>query len=86
MTHLDDFAAQISALDLIISIDNSTVHMAGVLGKKVWTLLPYVPDWRWMLDREDTLWYPTMKLFRQSKIGDWQDPFQQLRSMVNTNV
>ena len=60
--------------------------MAGVLGKKVWTLLPYVPDWRWMLDREDTLWYPTMKLFRQSKIGDWQDPFQQLRSMVNTNV
>lgn len=86
MTHLDDFAAQISALDLIISIDNSTVHMAGALGKKVWTLLPYVPDWRWMLDREDTLWYPTMKLFRQSKIGDWQDPFQQLRSMVNTNV
>jgi hypothetical protein len=60
--------------------------MAGALGKKVWTLLPYVPDWRWMLDREDTLWYPTMKLFRQSKIGDWQDPFQQLRSMVNTNV
>ena len=60
--------------------------MAGVLGKKGWTLLPYVPDWRWMLDREDTLWYPTMKLFRQSKIGDWQDPFQQLRSMVNTNV
>ncbi|HIB89395.1 TPA: hypothetical protein EYO57_19745 [Candidatus Poribacteria bacterium] len=86
MTHLDDFAAQISALDLIISIDNSTVYMAGALGKKVWTLLPYVPDWRWMLDREDTLWYPTMKLFRQSKIGDWQDPFQQLRSMVNTNV
>ena len=60
--------------------------MAGALGKKVWTLLPYVPDWRWMLDREDTLWYPRMKLFRQSKIGDWQDPFQQLRSMVNTNV
>ena len=60
--------------------------MAGALGKNVWTLLPYVPDWRWMLDREDTLWYPTMKLFRQSKIGDWQDPFQQLRSMVNTNV
>ncbi|MFP6721479.1 MAG: hypothetical protein VCF25_14605 [Candidatus Poribacteria bacterium] len=86
LTHLDDFAAQISALDLIISIDNSTVYMAGALGKKVWTLLPYVPDWRWMLDREDTLWYPTMKLFRQSKIGDWQDPFQQLRSMVNTNV
>ena len=86
LTHLDDFAAQISALDLIISIDNSTVHMAGALGKKVWTLLPYAPDWRWLLGKEDTIWYPTMKLFRQNKIEDWQDTFQQLRSMITANA
>jgi tetratricopeptide (TPR) repeat protein len=69
---LDNFAAQISALDLVISVDNATVHMAGALGKPVWTLLPFVPDWRWMLTREDTLWYPTMRLCRQPSPGDWE--------------
>jgi tetratricopeptide (TPR) repeat protein len=69
---LDNFAAQIAALDLIISVDNSTVHMAGALGKPVWLLLPYAPDWRWMLNREDSPWYPTMRLFRQPSPGDWE--------------
>jgi ADP-heptose:LPS heptosyltransferase len=69
---LDNFAAQIAALDLVISIDNSTVHMAGALGKPIWTLLPFSPDWRWMLNREDSPWYPTMRLFRQSSPGDWE--------------
>jgi Tfp pilus assembly protein PilF len=69
---LDNFAAQIAALDLVISIDNSTVHMAGALGKSIWTLLPFSPDWRWMLNREDSPWYPTMRLFRQSLPGDWE--------------
>jgi tetratricopeptide (TPR) repeat protein len=68
---LDNFAAQISALDLVISIDNSTVHMAGAVGTPVWTLLPYNCDWRWMFKREDSPWYPTMKLFRQPSPGDW---------------
>jgi FKBP-type peptidyl-prolyl cis-trans isomerase 2/Tfp pilus assembly protein PilF len=68
----DDFAAQISALDLVISIDNATVHIAGALGKPVWTLLPFVPDWRWMLEREDSPWYPAMRLFRQPSQGDWK--------------
>jgi hypothetical protein len=72
---LDDFTAQVSALDLIISTSNTTVHVAGALGKEVWTLLPYISDWKWMLNREDTPWYPTMKLFRQSKIGGWQKVF-----------
>ena len=54
---LDDFAAQVEALDLVISTSNTTVHMAGALGKIVWTLLHYVPDWRWQLDRSDTPWY-----------------------------
>jgi tetratricopeptide (TPR) repeat protein len=68
---LDNFSAQISALDLVISIDNATVHMAGSLGMPVWTLLPFVPDWRWMLHREDSPWYPTMRLYRQPSLGDW---------------
>ena len=72
---LDDFTAQVSALDLIISTSNTTVHVAGALGKEVWTLLPYISDWKWMLNREDTPWYPTMKLFRQSKIGGWLKVF-----------
>lgn len=68
---LDDFCAQIKALDLVISIDNSTVHMAGATGTPVWTLLPFAPDWRWLLEREDSPWYPAMRLFRQPVLGDW---------------
>lgn len=71
---LKDFAhtaAAIDNLDLIISVDTSVVHLAGAMGKPVWTLLPFDPDWRWMLEREDTPWYPTMRLFRQGKFGNW---------------
>ena len=78
LVNLDGFAAQISALDLVISTSNTTVHMAGALGKRVWTLLPHIPDWRWTLDREEALWYPVMRLFRQSSIGDWQDVFKRV--------
>jgi len=84
---LDNFAAQIAALDLVISVDNATVHMAGALGVPVWTLLPYSPNWRWMLDREDTPWYPAMRLFRQPAFGDWETVMkkvsQELRKMKN---
>ena len=86
LTNLDDFAAQISALDLVISISNTTVHISGALGKKVWTLLPYVPDWRWMLKREDTPWYPTMKLFRQSRMNDWRDVFQRVSLALKLHI
>lgn len=68
---LDRFTAQVAAMDLIISIDNSTAHFAGALGKPVWTLLPALPDWRWMFDRNDSPWYPSMKLFRQTDPGNW---------------
>ncbi len=78
LANLDGFAAQISALDLVISTSNTTVHMAGALGKRVWTLLPHIPDWRWTLDREEALWYPVMRLFRQSSIGDWQEVFKRV--------
>ena len=76
---LDGFAAQVSALDLIISTSNTTVHMAGALGKPVWTLLSYVPDWRWQLDRSDTLWYSSMVLYRQPVLDDWASVFQQVQ-------
>jgi FKBP-type peptidyl-prolyl cis-trans isomerase 2 len=66
-----DTAALIENLDLIISVDTAVAHLAGALGKSVWTLLPFAPDWRWMLDREDSPWYPTMRLFRQISAGDW---------------
>ncbi|HIO77382.1 TPA: tetratricopeptide repeat protein, partial [Candidatus Poribacteria bacterium] len=78
LENLDDFSAQVSALDLVISTSNTTVHMAGALGKPVWTLLHYVPDWRWMLNRSDSPWYPSMTLFRPEKLGDWSSVFQQV--------
>ncbi|MDQ7787575.1 MAG: tetratricopeptide repeat protein [Thermodesulfovibrionales bacterium] len=67
-----DTAAIIMNLDLVISVDTAVAHLAGALGKKVWTLLPFAPDWRWMLKRDDSPWYPTMRLFRQYSWGDWR--------------
>ncbi len=64
-------AAVISNLDLVISVDTSVAHLAGALAKPVWVLLPFIPDWRWLLDREDSPWYPTARLFRQNIPGDW---------------
>jgi tetratricopeptide (TPR) repeat protein len=73
-----DTAAIISHLDLVISSDTSVVHLAGALGKPVWILLHHVPDWRWLLDRDDSPWYPTARLFRQTGIGDWSGVIQRV--------
>ena len=67
-----DTAALIEAMDLVISIDTAVAHLAGALAKPVWIMLAFNPDWRWMLGREDSPWYPTARLFRQSKPGDWE--------------
>jgi hypothetical protein len=71
---LGDFsgtAALVSQLDLVISVDTSVAHLAGALGKPVWILLTYAPDWRWLLDRDDSPWYPSARLFRQCERREW---------------
>ncbi|MBI1809675.1 MAG: tetratricopeptide repeat protein [Gemmatimonadetes bacterium] len=71
LTDLGDAAAAIAALDLVITVDTAIAHLAGALGKPVWTLLPLVPDWRWMRDGETSPWYPSMRLFRQRERNAW---------------
>ena len=78
-TNFHHTASVILQLDLVISVDTAVVHLAGALGKPVWTLLPFIPDWRWMLNRSDSPWYPSMTLFRQRKRGDWHSVFQEIR-------
>jgi len=77
-----DTAAFIQNLDLVISVDTAVVHLAGAMGKPVWTLLPFAPDWRWMLDRSDSPWYPSMRLFRQPSPGDWRAVIHQVKEAV----
>jgi tetratricopeptide (TPR) repeat protein len=79
----NDTAALIMALDLIVTVDSSVAHLAGALGRPTWIALPLVPDWRWMLDRDDSPWYPSVKLFRQSKRGDWDDVFARMAAELS---
>jgi tetratricopeptide (TPR) repeat protein len=76
----EDTAALIEALDLVISVDTSVAHLAGALGKPVWILLPHAPDWRWMLDREDSPWYRAARLFRQDASRRWEPVIERLRA------
>lgn len=75
---LDVSAAWIEALDLVITVDTMAAHLAGALAAPVWTLLRSDPDWRWMAERPDSPWYPTMRLFRQTRPGDWSEPVEQV--------
>jgi len=71
LADFSDTAALVMAMDLVITVDTAVAHLAGALGRPAWLLLPYAPDWRWMLGRDSTPWYPTMRLFRQTEPGDW---------------
>lgn len=77
-----DTAAVMMHLDFVITVDTSIAHLAGALGVSTYVLLPYKADWRWMNDRTDSPWYPTMKLFRQSKPGDWQSALDQIKKFL----
>ena len=74
----DDTAAIIERMDLVISIDTSIAHLSGALGKKTWVLVSCAPDWRWMLDRDDSPWYPSIKLYRQQNFNDWGGVLQKI--------
>jgi ADP-heptose:LPS heptosyltransferase len=75
-----DTAAIVSLMDLVISSDASVVHLAGALGKPIWILLQFVPDWRWLLDRDDNPWYPTARLFRQDDTRAWDNVIARVRA------
>jgi ADP-heptose:LPS heptosyltransferase len=73
-----DAAALLEGLDLVVGVDTSVAHLAGALAKPVWVLIPFVADFRWMRDRTDSPWYPTMRLFRQKSLGDWDSVIARL--------
>jgi tetratricopeptide (TPR) repeat protein len=79
---LTDLAAVVENMDLVVTVDTSVAHLAGAMGVPVWVLLPVVPDWRWLLERTDSPWYPTMRLFRQRQRNDWDEVF----ARINTDL
>src|SRR5207244_274801 len=81
-----DTAAIMMNLDLVITSDTSIAHLAGALGVPVWVPLPLVTDWRWLTERSDSPWYPTMRLFRQRKAGDWESVFDEIRSALSERI
>lgn len=81
-----DTAALVANLDLIITVDTAVAHLGGALGKTVWLLLPYVPDWRWLLHRPDSPWYPTMRLFRQADRGNWASVVDQVVAELDRQI
>ena len=87
--HLTDFtetAALVACLDLVISVDTSVAHLAAALGRPTWILLPYVPDYRWLLDRDDSPWYPTVRLFRQTETRDYASVLDRVRTALQTLI
>jgi tetratricopeptide (TPR) repeat protein len=87
--HLTDFAetaALVSCLDLVITVDTSVAHLAGALGRPTWILLPYTPDYRWLLDRDDSPWYPSVRLFRQDETRDYARVINRVRSELNAMI
>jgi tetratricopeptide (TPR) repeat protein len=82
----DGLAALVASLDLVVSVDTSLAHLAGALGKPLWALLAFVPDWRWLMTRSDSPWYPTARLFRQRAPGDWSTPVHEVAQALRERV
>lgn len=82
-TDFADTARAIAQLDLVITVDTAVAHLAGAMGKPTWVLLPFVPDWRWLLEREDSPWYPTARLFRQHRLGEWAPVLEQVAQSLH---
>jgi hypothetical protein len=82
LNDFDDTAALIETLDLVISVDTSVAHLAGAMGKQIWVLVPYVPDFRWLLDRDDSPWYPTLRLFRQDERREWRSVLNKVKTAL----
>ena len=81
-----DSAALLQCLDLVIAADTSITHLAGALGRPAWVALTLVPDWRWMLERADSPWYPTVRLFRQWRLDDWRSVFYDMAEVVQATL
>ena len=79
-------AALLDLMDLVITVDTSIAHLAGAMGKPVWILLPYNPDWRWLLDRNNSPWYPSARLFRQQQIGNWAGVIDQVKNELRSII
>ncbi|WP_169717865.1 hypothetical protein SPSIL_013410 [Sporomusa silvacetica DSM 10669] len=86
LTNFAETAAVIDNLDLVITVDTSVAHLAGAMGKEVWALLSSMPDWRWMLEREDTPWYPSMRLFRQRERGNWVEVLARVKAALQQKM
>jgi len=82
LVDFDQTAALLAALDLIITVDTAVAHLAAAMGKPAWILLPHAPEWRWLLDREDTPWYPNVRLFRQKRRDDWESVIERVRASL----
>ena len=86
LTDFADTAALIEQMDLVISIDTGVAHLAGAMGKPLWIMTPFNPDWRWMLERDDNPWYPTARVFRQPAIGDWASVINTVRKALREQL
>ena len=81
-----DTARAVAALDLVVTVDTAVAHLAGALARPVWTVLSAMPDWRWLTDRDDSPWYPSMRLFRQRRVAAWSDVFLEIAVALKLQV
>jgi len=81
-----DTAAILRCLDVVVTSDTSLAHLAGALGIETWLAVPHVPEWRWLLEREDTPWYPTLHLVRQSHVGQWGGVFVRIAAALRNRA